>query len=227
MQPILEQFRKILITAAFFTYAVTAFSQPKQKTVAVKAHVPVKGAPVTPVISKQLKNFIDLTNKADITVSFPAGFRETKIKSEDFLFDYAIETPDRECELWFQVKSLKKDWENYELVKNDPRKQTANPDSTYTTMGSAQAFTLAGDKNFTPRNISPEVLTRFNANSGRSYLLNLPDLPETRHYKYALVLAIQKDHTGTIVIACFTNEKDPEFYKNVNRISRYLKFKVG
>jgi hypothetical protein len=55
--------------------------------------------------------------------------------------------------------------------------------------------------------------------------LNLLDFPATKHYKYALLIALQRNHTGTIMAVCFTNDKGPEFFKNVDRASNCLKFK--
>ncbi|MEO6852070.1 MAG: hypothetical protein ABI203_10405, partial [Mucilaginibacter sp.] len=91
--------------------------------------------------------------------------------------------------------------------------------------GRAQAAALSGDHNYLTRNILPDVLQRYNATAGKSYLLTLPDQQETKHYKYALLLTLQREHTGAILMVCFTNEKNPEFFKNINRISKYLKFK--
>ena len=84
---------------------------------------------------------------------------------------------------------------------------------------------MSEDEDFIIRDISEDVLTNFNATTGRSYILSLPDLPETRHYKYALILAIQKNHSGSILATCFADETDTDFIKNVNHLSQYVRFK--
>ncbi|MEB0302593.1 hypothetical protein, partial [Mucilaginibacter sp. 5C4] len=87
----------------------------------------------------------------------------------------------------------------------------------------AQAFT--GDNNYLMRNIPPKYLAKYNGDAGRTYLLNLPDEQVTKHYKYALLLTLQKDHTGTILAVCFSNEKGPEFFKDIDKASSCIKFK--
>jgi hypothetical protein len=211
---ILKQFKEIFITAMCMLLAVTAMSQVKHK------HVTTKSA------TNQLKDFYHLAAEANVQFTFPAGFKEIPvINDEDFTYDYAMEIPGREFDIWFQVKPQKGEWVNYERLKNDASKQLANPDSSYIDIGRAQASAFAGDQNYYTKNISPDVLARYNASAGKSYIINLQDLPATKRYKYALLLTLQKDHVGTILAICFTNEKNAEFFRNVNRISRYLKFK--
>jgi hypothetical protein len=212
---ILKQFKEILITTVCLFWAMTAMSQVKHK------HLIAKKA------SSQLQDFNHLAAEANVQFTFPAGFKEIPvINDEDFTYDYAMELPGREFDVWFQVKPQKGEWVNYERLKNDASKQLANPDSSYNDIGHAQASAFAGDQSFLGKYISPDVLARYNANEGKSYILNLQDLPATKRYKYALLLTLQKDHIGTILIVCFTNEKNAEFFKNVSRISRYLKFKA-
>ena len=221
MKPILGQFKQILFTTMFVLYAVSSMSQQaKQKALLVKHVVEKKES------SHHLADFYHLTTDANVVFTFPEGFKETRVlNNEDFSFDYAIEIPGGEFEVWFQVKSQKANWANYERFKNDPTKMIACPDSLYIQMGHAEAKALMGDQPYFSRNISWDVLQRFNADAGKSYLLNLADMRETKHYKYALLLTLQKNHIGTVLAVCFTNEKSPEFFKNVNRMSRYIKFK--
>ncbi len=147
------------------------------------------------------------------------------MNNDDFSYDYALELPDHDFEIWFVVRSQKRDWQQYELVKNDPTKQMGNPDSTYVAMGKAQASALTGETNSPVRIIPPDILARYNASAGKTYLLNLQDMAETRHFKYALLITLEKDHTGTILAVCFTNDKGPEFFKNINKAANCLKFK--
>jgi hypothetical protein len=144
---------------------------------------------------------------------------------EDFSFDYALELPGKDFEIWFQVKSEKENWASFIHNQNAPNAQLANPDSAYNDWGKAHAITFTGDQTYYAVSIPPDVLARYNADAGKSYLLTLLDLPQTKHYKYALLITLQKNHTGTIMAVCFTNDKGPEFYKNINLASNCLKFK--
>jgi len=163
---------------------------------------------------------------AGLTFAYPQGFMEiSAVNDEDFSFDFAMELPSQDFEVWVQVKSQKQNWTSYLHAQHDSKAQLANPDSIYLDIGKADAIALSGDTSFWARNMPPDVLARYNADAGKSYLLNLLDLPETSHYKYALIVTLQKNHTGTLVAIYFTNQKDPDFYKNVSRASRCFRFK--
>lgn len=188
-----------------------------------------KAPPATPVhhpSSTQLKEFFVLAAQANVTFVYPKGFREIPAPDdEDFSYDYALELPGKNFEMWFQVKSEKEDWFNYIRTQNSRTSQMANPDSVYNTLGKALATAFTGDQQYFQTVIPPDVLARYNADAGKSYLLTLLDLDQTKHYKYALLITLQKYHTGTIVAVCFTNEKGPEFFKNIKKASNCLKFK--
>ena len=215
-----RQFKRILLTALLAVYTVTAMSQHKKsKPVVAK---PIDAKP----ISFQLADFYHKTNESGIVFNFPVGYRELPaVNNDDFSYDYAMEIPGQEFEVWFLVKSQKTNWSDYERYKNDPTKSIGHPDSLYIQIGHAEASGFMGDQPYFTRNISKDVLKRYNADAGKSYLLNLEDMTVTKHYKYALLLTLQKNHIGTILAVCFANEKSPEFFKNVNRMSRYIKFK--
>jgi hypothetical protein len=136
-----------------------------------------------------------------------------------------MEIPGKDFEVWFQVIAQNANWIAYEKLKNNQKLRLANPDSLYLNVAMAQATAFTGEHNLLAKNIPPEILSRYNADAGKSYLLNLMDLPTLKHYKYALLIVLQKNHTGTILAVCFTNEKNPEFYKNFDRASHCLKFK--
>ncbi|HTE01549.1 MAG TPA: hypothetical protein VK668_19815 [Mucilaginibacter sp.] len=217
----MKQFKQILITTSLLLWVVTAISQVKHKAVLKK---PAAKRPE----SSQLKEFKHLAANANVVFVFPPGLKEIPaLNNEDFSFDYAMELPGREFEVWFQVKSQKADWLNYERLKNDPKQEIANPDSTYSETGSAHAKAFTDEGTYVTRGIPPDILARYNADAGRTFLLNLRDLPEAKHYKYALLITLQKYHTGTIVAICFANEKGAEFFKNINKVSKCLKFKPG
>jgi hypothetical protein len=216
---ILRQFKQLLFTTAFALGAVTVMSQVKHQP---QVSNPVSAAPV----SNQLRDFYKRTNDAGVVFMFPPEFKEVSIPNEeDFSFDYAMELPDSEFEIWFQVKPQKDNWVNYQRYKNDPARKIANPDLLYISMAHAQAVALKGEEPYFSRSIAKDVLKRYNADAGRSFLLNLNDAHETKHYRYALLLTLQKNHVGTILAICFTNEKNADFFKKVNRMSRYIKFK--
>jgi hypothetical protein len=218
METIAKQFKQILLTTMLLLCAATSISQVKHKA----ARKPLIATPV----SKQLKDFYVLASDAGATFIFPDGFKEIPVvNDEGFSFDYAMEIPGSEFEIWFQVRSQKQDWINYEHLKNDPGKQIDSPDSLYASMGQAQSTAFTGDQNYLTRTIPQDILVQYNANAGKTYLLNIQDTPETKHYKYALLITLQKNHTGTIMAVCFTNDKGPEFFKNINKASKCMKFK--
>jgi hypothetical protein len=178
-----------------------------------------------PVISPQLAEFNHLAAEANVVFTFPKGFKEIAAPDNDyFSFDYAMVIPGKDFEIWFQVRSQKENWISYERSKDKPN-AVANPDSTYASLGEAHAAAFTGESKYFIRNIPPEVLARYNADAGKSYLLTLLDLPATKRYKYALLITLQKDHTGIIMAVCFTNDKGPEFFKNIDKASNCLKFK--
>lgn len=187
----------------------------------------VKPKPKIAQPSEQLAQFKRLIAKANVTLTAPAGFREIPaLDNEDFTFDYAMDIPGQGFEVWYIVRSQKENWASYDRVFLNNKTRVANPDSVYADMGNAQAAAFTdGNSEFFPRTLPPSVLKRYNADAGRSYLLNLLNTPETKHYQYALLVSLQKFHTGTIMMVCFTNQKGPEFYKNVERAGSSLKFK--
>jgi hypothetical protein len=228
MKAILKQTKRILLQLVLLFCVTAGGAQVKQS----HGVTPVKKKPVhalaknaTPP-SVQFKEFSQLLAQASATFAFPKGFKEIPaVNNEDFSFDYAMEMPGRDFEVWFQVKSQKENWASYERLQNDSDRQLANPDSLYLEMGKAHATAFTGDRNYFVRNMPLNVLTRYNADAGKSYLLNLLDLPATKHYKYALLITLQRNHTGIIMMVCFTNEKDPEFFKNIDKAGNCLKFK--
>ena len=170
-----------------------------------------------------LKNFNKRLIKANITFTYPAGFKEVKVNNTPaYSFDYGIVAPEGDCEIWFKVQSQKDTWSNYLKAKNDNR--IAHPDSLYQEIGLAQARAFKNDKEPLARSIPPMLLTRYNADLGKTYLVNLPDAPETKHYKYAMVVVLQKNKVGNVLAVCFANELGPGFFKNLNKASTCLKF---
>ena len=198
----------IVFFAIFFYCSSHAFSQKK----------PLPA-------NNQRKDFYLLLKEADLKFIFPSGFNEIKaINNDYFSFDFALEEPQHNCEVWLMVRSQKQNWVSYEKNQSDKKTQLANPDSMYIDIGKAYATGLTGNKNFMGRNIPADVLDEYNADAGKSYLLNLRDMQVIHHYKYALIVSLQKNHTGTLIAIFFTNYKDPDFYRDVNRVSHSFKF---
>ena len=159
----------------------------------------------------------DLT-EANLNFTLPSGFREIKPANSDD-FDYAIELPDADFEIWFQTKSLKEN----KLIKLKNDKQV-NPDSLYVEMGRWQAAAFKGDDKYLTRNIPQRSLAAYGADAGKTYLVNLPDAPSTKHYKYAMIVMLQKNHVGTLEAVCFANELGPGFFKNLSMAQSCIKF---
>ncbi|HZY38508.1 MAG TPA: hypothetical protein VFE53_17740 [Mucilaginibacter sp.] len=213
----LKQFKQILLTSMLLLLIVPVIAQNKKQVPGAVAH----HGP-----SKKLKEFFQLVRQANVKFEYPNGFREIVAPdNEDFSFDYALELPGKDFEIWFKVSSQKEEWFNYTRTQTTKGPGMENPDSVYLDIGKAMASTLAGDQAYFERSIPGDVLTRYHADAGKSYLLTLLDLPDTRHYKYALLITLQRNHTGTILAICFGNDKGPEFFKNINKASHCLKFK--
>ncbi|HEK19598.1 MULTISPECIES: hypothetical protein [unclassified Mucilaginibacter] len=225
----MKQFKQILLTGIWmFAFVPALFAQSgKEHKASLKPRkVKFASAPQNPAVSQQLKNFLQLVADANATFSFPKGFKEIKApNNEDVSFDYALEMPGKDFEIWLQVRSQKENWAAYEKTLNDKAKQQANPDSLYYEIGKAQALAFAGDNEPLERVLPPSIMERYNADAGRSFMINLPDEKITKHYRYALLITLQKFHTGTIMAVCFSNQKGPEFFRNIVGASNCIKFK--
>jgi hypothetical protein len=171
--------------------------------------------------SQQFKAFDKALNKSGIAFTFPAGFKEIKaVNNREFNFNYALELPEKDFEIWLRVNSLK---ENKELLKDNNLRMPA--DSAYSYIIKQQAVAFSNDNDWLTRPIPNFILTRYNANVGKTYLVNLKDSPITKHYKYALMIVLAKYKTGSVFAICLSNNKGPEFFKNMFEASNCLKFK--
>jgi len=224
MQIVPKQIKQIIVAVILMLSISPAFAQVKHPAKNSKPPVvQVRHAPV----SAQVAAFTRIAAQANVSFIFPKGFKEIPAPDNDyFSYDYAMTIPGKDFEIWMQVKSEKENWASYEKARNQPdAQQLANPDSTYIPLAQAQCAAFAGDNPYSPRSIPPDILARYNADNGKSYLLTLRDMQTTKSYKYALLITLQKDHTGIIMAVCFTNEKGPEFFKNMDKASNCLKFK--
>jgi len=221
----LKQIKQILLSGILLFCIAPAIAQGNKRPVRSKSQPAVVRKLTTE--SLQLKNFRAIAARANVIFTFPAGFREIPAPdNEDFSFDYAMEYPGKNFEIWFQVKSQKENYAAYQRTLGNKETRQADPDSIYIGMGNAHARAFAGDSDsYFTKMIPWSYLKRYNADAGRSYLLNLQDMPITKHYKYGLLITLQKDQTGTILAVCFGNEKGPEFFKNIDKASNCLKFK--
>lgn len=159
--------------------------------------------------AKVSRNFAKTVTKANIAFAIPDGFKEIADKGIAGPFDYGITLPGQDFEVWFKVF---------------PQDENT-PDSLYLNMGKNEAKLLSGENEYLMRNLTDDVLTDYNADAGKTYFINLPDSPVTRHYKFALLITLQKNNKGIVMAAGLTNDKGPDFFKNLNRARYCLKFK--
>lgn len=221
---IIKQINKILILAAgIICLAGFQATAQRHKVKPTKKNIPVVTKPKQ---SAQLAAFVKEANEAGIDFVLPANFKELPaVNNENFSFDYAMAIPGQDFEVWLQVHSLKQNWISYEQVKSITGKTLANPDSTYLDESRAHATALSDDSKVFTRPLPARILEQYNADAGKTYLINLADLEETRHYKYALLIAIQKNHSGYLMAVCLTNEKGPDFFQNINKARDCIKFR--
>lgn len=158
--------------------------------------------------SREYKSFAKIAAKSNVAFTLPEGFKELPV-SGDNIFNYGMTIPEQDFEIWLKV-----------IPQNDN-----TSDSLYVEMGRTEAKALAGDGHFYTHGMPERVLTDYNADAGRTYLINLPDSPATKHYKYALLITLQKNNKGTIMALCMTNDKGPDFFKNISRARNCIRFK--
>jgi hypothetical protein len=173
--------------------------------------------------SRISKKFKQLLSSVNAGFTPPEGFVEVPpLNNDKTAYQYALELPKGEFEVRFQVNATRRDWKNYERGRSDPER--VNPDSLYNKIAEAQVNSMAGEGRRFNRPIPPHILQYYNADIGKSYFFNLTDSELTKHYQYALLVIIQKNHLGTISVICFGNERGPEFFKKINMLRNCLKF---
>ncbi len=172
--------------------------------------------------NSQLKNFNNALTQVNMAFTFPEGFKEIKAPStDDFPFNYGMELPGQGFEIWLRVNTQKEG----EKFLADKNVRNISTDSLYLSLAHDQIASFTTDNTYLKRRLPDYILGRYNADAGSTFLLSLNDSPITKHYKYALLIVLQKNRVGTVLTICFTNEKGPEFFKNMNLASSCLKFK--
>jgi len=172
--------------------------------------------------NSQTKTFNSSLTQLNMSFNFPEGFKEIKApNTEEMPFDYGMELPDQDFEIWLRLNTQKDD----EKFLADKNIRVANADSLYLSLAQDQINSFTTDKSYLKRSIPDHILDRYNADAGNTFLINIDDSPVTKHYKYALLIVLQKNKVGTVLAICFTNEKGPEFFKNMHLASSCLKFK--
>lgn len=170
----------------------------------------------------QYKIFNSALAQVDLAFTFPEGFKEIKPPNTgNFPFEYALALPGSDFEIWLRVNTQK---ENEKLLA-DKNIHVANPDSLFISIAQDQIAAFTAEKNYVRRNLPQYILERYNADAGSVYLLSIADSPITKHYKYGFLTILQKNKSGTVLAVCFTNEKGPGFFKNMNKAGNCLKFK--
>lgn len=189
-------FKRILLIVTLLFCASPLFAQRKKTSGSVS-----------------LKEFSRLSTQANIAFTVPEGFKELPSKQNGLTFDYGMGIPGEEFEIWFRVIP-------------DKNETPDDRDSTYLDVGKVEAQSLAGDENYFMRSMPDRVLADYNADAGKTYLINLPDSASTKHYKYALLIMLQKKKGGTVMAVCLTNDKGPDFFRNINRARSCIRFKA-
>ncbi|HEY9534441.1 MAG TPA: hypothetical protein VIQ77_07895 [Mucilaginibacter sp.] len=170
----------------------------------------------------QLKKFNASLAQIDIAFNFPEGFKEIKAPNTDsYQFDYAMVLPGADFEIWFRVNTQK---ENAKLL-SDKNIKVSNPDSLFIKIAQDQITSFTSEKTYSKRMLPQDILNRYNADAGCIYLISINNTLVTKHYKYAFIVVLQKNRIGTVMAICFTNDKGPEFFENMNLASTCLKFK--
>jgi hypothetical protein len=186
------------------------------------APVMAQGIAAPPENQKTKKTFSELLAETNLSFNFPEGFREIRVPNNDiFPFVYGIDMPGRNFELWIRISTQREG----EKLLADKNIHLSSPDSLYVGLAQDQIASFTSEKNYLRRILPNYILRRYNADAGSTYLLSIDDNRTTKHYKYALLTAIQKNEGGVLMAVCFTNEKGPEFFRTMNMASSCLKFK--
>jgi hypothetical protein len=172
--------------------------------------------------SERPKTFGDLLVETGLSFNFPEGFKEIKVPNTDNLpFNYGMELPGEGFEVWMRVTTQK----DGEKLLADKNIHVPSTDSLFVGLAQDQIFAFTSEKSYLRRNLPSYILRRYNADAGSTYLLNINDTRLTKHYKYALLTVLQKNQAGVLLALCFTNEKGPEFFRNMNMAASCLRFK--
>jgi len=177
--------------------------------------------------STQFKTFQQALAETNLQFVIPKNFKEIEpiqTATADVNVDYAVMLPQSNFQVWFKVKNIAQEEARFKASDGDAKLSLANPDSLYSFKSLSTAIKLAGKGNFTYKSLPQNVLDSFHADAGCSYQLNLRDMPETNHYKYGLLISLQKNTSGYILMLFLGNENGPAFYKKVNMAYYSVRF---
>ena len=173
----------------------------------------------------QLRTFQQTLSATNLQFVFPKDFKEIKAAhNSDFDVDYAMELPEAKFQVWLMVKNLQQEMAKAKISEDGSKRSLNNADSLYNSVSLSAANKLAGKGNYMYKKLPQDVLDLFHADEGRSYQLNLYDLAETSHYKNGLLISLQKNGTGCILMLFLGNENGPDFYKKVNKAYYSVRF---
>jgi hypothetical protein len=172
----------------------------------------------------QLKSFQQTLAALNAQFAFPKDFKEIKtVRGADLDVDYAIELPNDDFQVWFMARNQQQRTKS-KVFEDNAKAPNSSSDSLYKSVSTATALALAGKNNFTDKVLPAELLALYHADEGQSYLLNLYNAPVTNHYKYGLLICLQKNGAGSISMLFLGNDNGPEFYKKVNKACYAVRF---
>jgi hypothetical protein len=175
-----------------------------------------------PVESPVAKNLKKLLARINASFTMPDGFVEIPpLNNDKTNYQYAMQVPNEDFEVRIQVNDNRKESRKWERGNTTEK---TNPDSLYSKIVADQISGISDGDRFN-RPIPQRILQNYNADVGQSCFFSLADSAFTKHYQYALLVIIQKNHYGSITILCLGNDRGPKFFRKINKLRNLLRFK--